>query len=238
MPARLRLACLVLLTAAAAGCTGTPDEPPAAAARSTQQAPSVAEAQAAADAINLRAADLPGFRSTPEPAEDPATPDEDDPLLACVGAGGDEGIVETTSPLFTQGTYPRVQVTSNVDVYEDPARAARDLEAYQGERAVQCVAEFFATSAAKGTPPGSAFSEPRVTRSTPNAAGTDASVGFRVVTTLQTQGQQVPVSFRLLAYAKGRTQVALTITQFGAGAPDVDVDALFGVLVSRSDRAV
>lgn len=202
------------------------------------EVPSAAEARAAADAINLRAADLPGFEVAPAEAEDPAARDADDPLLQCIGAGLDDGIVETVSPTFSQGQFPSAQVFSSVDVYADPARAAADITAYQGDKAVQCIGDFFKKSIAAGAPPGAAFDDPQVSRDTPAAPGTDASVEFQIVTALNLNGRKVPVTGRLLTYAKGHTQVALTVVQSGQAAPEVQTENIFQELVNRSSEAL
>ena len=233
-----------VLALATAGCGG--DSDPASApsgAASSSPSPSAsptpgpvtsADASAAATKINLTAADLSGYTATPpDETTQAGTEAAEDALATCVGATTTDPVADFSSDDFTKGMeLPALTVSSSATFSKDAAEVKQDIEAFNGPKAESCVVTFFKdvlTASAEGLP----FEEPKVTRLTPTAPGTDGSFGFRITTSAEAEGQKIPFTFDLLAFGKARTGVALSVFGVGTGLAEGERDALFAKLVER-----
>lgn len=240
--------CLVLPLAACGGggddetaqASGSPS--PSATSASPSPSPSLdpkAAGAAAAAAINLKAADLPaGF--TPTPADETAADEDasDAQLATCVGIPDTQPVTEVPSDDFTKGQdLPTLTYSSSVEVFADPTVVRTELAAFQGDELGPCLSKLFAKEIASGAD-GVTFSKPVVTRLTPAATGTDGAFGVKVTTTGKADGQSIPFTFEVLGYAKGRTEVTLTVLAAGTRTVDAERDALFATLVDRAGSAV
>lgn len=98
--------------------------------------PTKAQAKADAAKVNLVAADLPGWKESPNP-NTPADLTEGNKLAACVGAPSPSrvDIVNINSPYFDQGN---ADVTSSVDVVRAPSVGVKDLAAMKSANLLPC----------------------------------------------------------------------------------------------------
>jgi hypothetical protein len=236
----LTAALLTLTTAACGGgdepspAPGAASAAPSASASATPGPLTTPEASSAASEINLTPADLPGYTATP-PDETTSTATEaaEDSLGTCVGASTAEPVADFASDDYAKGTdLPALNVSSNVNFVADPGQVTKDIAAFSAPKAEGCVATFF-KDVISSSGDGLEFDEPKVTRLTPSAPGTDGAFGFRVETAAQAEGQTIPFTLDLLAFGKARTSVGLIVFGVGTSVPEAERDALFAKLVER-----
>ena len=244
--ARTALVVFVVFTATSAcggGDGGASTAAPSTGA-STSSAPSpspapspvtAASGQAAAEKINLRAADLPGYTATPATKEDKADAQEK-ASQACIGASTGEPVAEFSSDDFEKGAaLPSVQFASKVSFRDDAATVRSDLAAFSSEKASGCLSTFAAQIFAGVNPTsGITFAAPEVTKMTPAAAGVDGAFGYSIKTIATAKGQKVPFVIEFLGASKGRTKLTLSVFAVGGPVPAAERDILFATLMQRT----
>ena len=253
----LATAALVLSTAACGGGGGSAapagsssaapstSAPAAAAPAPSSASPSAAaitkqSAQAAADKINLQAADLPGFSAAPPENTDSKELEKlENDLAKCLGASTEDPLQEIASDDFTKGSeLPVLVVSSGVSFVDDPERVRQDLAALEGDKARDCLAKFTKktfTQAAGGA--GVTFSDPEVEELSPAGAAGVETFGFTVTSKAQAQGESVPFTLTLLGAGKQRTETSLFMLGVGTEVPAGQRDALFAKLVERTSAS-
>ncbi len=247
----LATAALVLSTAACGGGGGTaaptssssaalstsaappaPSSAPPSAAAITEQS-----AEAAADKINLQAADLPGFQAVPSDDTDSKELDKlEDEMAKCLGASTEDPLQEVVSDDFAKGSQlPALLASSSVAFVDDPERVRQDVAALKSDKGPDCLATFtkrIFTQAAGGA--GVKFSDPAVEELTPAGAPGVETFGFTVTSKAQAQGQSVPFTLTLLGAGTQRTETSLFMLGVGTEVPADQRDALFAKLVERT----
>jgi hypothetical protein len=232
------LAVVAVLGLTACGGSSTPSSSAqkSPAATSPAPAPLTSPATTAAAAkINLTAADLPGFKASPaDNSKDSAETKAEKGFDRCVGASTADPAADVTSDDFNKGTgLPMLTISSDVSFVTDPAVVKSDLAAFKGAKASGCVSTFFAEAVGQAAS-GVKFATPTVTPLSPAAPGGDGTFGFRVTSSASAGGQSIPVTFDILAFGKGRTEVSLNVIAVGTTVPDAQRDALFAKLVQRA----
>ena len=194
-------------------------------------------ALAAARAVNLTAADVPGF--TVSSKKQTRTAQEgryERELLHCVGprASG-AGLAEASSRDFelNQGIL-QLGVSSEVSVAPTPAIASAKLAAVRSPRVRGCFARYFEQLLKGQRYAGAAIGQVSLASGTPPAAGTTGGFGWRVTATLNVRGVRVSFYLDILGFVYGPATVSL----FSSGAvrpfPATAEQHLFSLLLQRA----
>jgi hypothetical protein len=239
-PTRVVIAMMSIVGLAACGGSGSATD----SARSTPTkapTPTEAEAKAAVAAINLTAADMPGFEqddSSDEPDASPS-PDPDEKAFGeCLGVKDLEGaddIADDSSPDFDKGTLPSLlSISSEVEVVPDDAQARKDLTALQADKAVECMRTFAEKGINAEVGEGIRVSLSSVEKLTPAAEGTDGSFGFHLKGTISAEGGSAPLEMLVEGLLLKHTEVSLTVFGVGDGFSQAESDAAFAKLVAKA----
>jgi hypothetical protein len=185
-----------------------------------------------AAAINLTAADVPGFTGTPHQVS-AADRRNSDRLARCAGGTPPStALADVYSPDFSKGNGTLL-VDSDVTVMPSTSDVARDVASLRSGRAESCFRRLIGQELAQQL--GSVkVSGLRVDRISSPAPGTDAAFGFRITLTITRAGKSTPLFSDLRGFAVGNVEVSLTT--FGTGQPFPESDALrlFSLLVQRA----
>ena len=194
-------------------------------------------ALAAARAVNLTAADVPGF--TVSSKKQTRTAQEgryERELLHCVGprASG-AGLAEASSRDFelNQGIL-QLGVSSEVSVAPTPAIASAKLAAVRSARVRGCFSHYFDLLLKGQQYAGASIGPVSVTSGTPPASGTSGGFGWRVRASLNIRGVSVSFYLDILGFVYGPA----TVTLFSTGAlepfPAATQQQLFELLLHRA----
>lgn len=205
---------------------------------SAQGGSAKAQAQAFARAVNLRAGDVPGFRTAPHEDERSSSTEKlhYKELQRCVGSGEDSHpLVEAASPSFQRkASIAQVSVSSSVTVHSSAALTKKELETVRSPHTRSCFSKFFrgifSGSAYKGTTIGPVSLE----NGTPPAAGTSGSFGWRLRTSLSVHSLRIPFDLDILGFFYGRSSVALMSFGVAVPFPAATEQQLFLLLLSRA----
>jgi len=206
-------------------------------------APTKTEALAYAWAVNLTAADVPGFTATPKQhGESAAERRLEGQLRRCAGAQSAQAL-GSSSGAVAQASSPELQfkrgivdltVSSEVSVFQSAARAAGSLSATRSARVRACVSRYL-TELLRSEHTGAAkVTGVSIASGTPPAAGTAGGFGWQVTAKLEYRG--VPLSFYLdiLGFVDGPAQVTLSSSGILRPFPAKAQEQLFTLLLSRA----
>lgn len=236
---------VLLVLSALVGACGSSTQPTSATTAShASSAASVkpltkSQAQAFAHAVNLRAADLPGFKvSSEQEHETAAEKQQGHAFLSCVGrVASTKALLEANSPSFERATSSSTEsVRSEVEVTSTPALAAEELAAARTGHARACLSRFldqiFSNVIRREGGTVGAFS---VTGLPTSAPGTAGSFGWAISTTFSLHGIKVPVRIHILGFGHGNALVVLFDFGFPQALPSSEEQHLFSLLVSRAE---
>lgn len=196
-----------------------------------------ARALAAARAINLTAADLPGFTvSTRKETKTAQEKIHERELVRCLGpqASGAQ-LAEASSRQFelSRGIL-QLGVSSEVTIAPTPALAAAKLAQVRSPRVRGCFARYFERLLKGQRYAGAAIGPVSLASGTPPASGTTGGFGWRVTATLDVRGVMVSFYLDILGFVYGPA----TVTLFSTGAlepfPAAAQQHLFGLLLQRA----
>jgi hypothetical protein len=197
-------------------------------------------ALAFAGAVNLTAADVPGFTVSAEHQHDTTQERRlERELLHCVGgAGSRTELAEESSKNFElERGILQLSVSSQVSVAQTPATAAGELSAIRSAHVQACLSYYVGQLLKSQHYPGGVTVGPvSIVSGTPPAHGTTGGFGWRVTARLTIPGVAVPVPFYLdiLGFVYGPS----TVTLFSTGAlrpfPAAAQQHLFSLLLSRA----
>jgi hypothetical protein len=203
-------------------------------------APTKARARAFAAAVNLTAADLPGFTGSVAHST-PADKSRGVTLARCAG-GVDprRALVNIDSRNFKamgSGGIAAEEVGSNVGVLPSSALAARDLAAVRSARGRRCLAaavnQLLHAMNAKGVSYGRA-----VLSTLPHPApGADGSFGLRIKVTSDVHGLRIPFWVDEFGVRVGPAEVSLNALGVLHPFAAADEQRLFALLVARATAA-
>jgi hypothetical protein len=223
----------MIVAAGAAGCGGSSSS-------TSSSAPwTRARANAFAAAVNLTAADVPGF--TPSPQRETAADRQNVAQLAsCAGAvDPSRRIVDVRSDDFSRGSGLQVQqVNSSVDVLPSATLAKQDFTRFTAASARGCIATYAAHALATATATTSSsvkFGTPSIRALTPLGGTGTNSFGYRFVIPLRAAGATINVYIDLLFHRAGPAEVAFNDSAIGTPFPPADQQRLFSLLVTRAD---
>jgi hypothetical protein len=203
-------------------------------------APTKSRARAFAAAVNLTAADVPGFTGSVAHST-PADKSLGVTTARCAG-GVDprRAVVNIDSRDFNQmgsGGIAAEEVSSNVGVLPSSALAARDLTAVRSARGRRCLAvavnQLLRGMNAKGVTFGRAVIS---TRPHP-APGADGSFGLRIKVTADVHGVRIPFWVDEFGVRVGPAEVSLTALGVLHPFAAADEQRLLALLVARAPSA-
>ncbi len=208
-------------------------------ATSTTAPVSVAADRATAQAINLTAADLPGWKESPNPpnASDSSFNAE---LARCAGNAtfsANDTVVDVTSANFDQGP---IELSSDATMVRTRADGLADLKSVTDPKLLGCVTKVTKQEFAKQFPPGVKLSKLKVSLFTPSEP-IPHSFGLHLsfTITLRKDGVTKQQSFAgsQINFLVGRAEVGLSEFETGKGSPVAMEAALLRTLDARAKSA-
>ena len=179
-----------------------------------------AQALAFADAVNLTAADVPGFKASSRSQRGHTSAIEkrlEREMLSCVGgSSGRASLAEAGSKSFERETpLSDESVSSEVAVAHSSAAAASGLGTIHSEHTKACLAHYFNLLFRGKGSGGATFGAVSVSQGTPPAPGASGSFGWRISTKVTGHGLSIPFYVDLLGFVYGPAEVSL----LSSGAP-------------------
>ncbi|MHB1469504.1 MAG: hypothetical protein ACYCX7_10140, partial [Solirubrobacteraceae bacterium] len=178
---------------------------------SGSESSSKAVAKAFVAAVNLKAADLPGFSAEQSSHESNSAGNSE--LSRCLGAsiGGGE-LASGSSPTFSRkgGSVETATVQSNVSVVESEEQAKDELAKLKRAHTGECLARFVESKLRSTSLSGGKL---RGVQPTQIAAPAN-SFGWRLTALLEIRKVSLPLFLELLGFVEGRAEVALTVFAF------------------------
>lgn len=205
--------------------------------------PTHAQALAFAHAVNLTAADVPGFTATPKQHGESANERRlEQEFHSCVGAQGAQAlqgsrstVAEAASPDFElHRSIIDLTVSSEVSVARTPAEAAAVLSAVHSARVKRCFTRYVSQLLRSQHLNGATVAGVAIVSGTPPAPGTAGGFGWRVTATLAVHGLHISFYLDILGFVNGPAQVTLsssgTVRPFPASAQE----QLYSGLLARA----
>lgn len=199
----------------------------------------VAQAQVVAKAVNLTAADVPGFTGTPHAStsQDKQTSDQ---LARCAGATPpSQALLDAYSDDFNKGQGLQTEsVSSDVTAWQSPATVQGDLAAIKSTKAQDCFVQFIDQQLSSSAGQGVQFSNAKVAPMAADAPGTDGSFGYRMTLEATAQGVNSTVYVDVFGFAVKNYEVELDDFAIGQAFSNTTEQQLLGLLASRATAAV
>jgi hypothetical protein len=203
----------------------------------TGTAPTKARALAFARAVNLTAADVPGFRvSSTHEGKTAREQQLERQALACAGpVASEKKIAEESSRDFElkRGILD-LGVSSEVSVARTPAIAASGLSALRGAHVRSCFSHFLDLLLKDQRFGGATAGPVSIQSGTPPAPGTTGGFGWRVTATFAVQHITVHLYLDLLGFVDGPAQVTLFSSGILRPFPAAVQQQLFSLLLNRA----
>jgi hypothetical protein len=217
--------------------TGTTGAPPTGAEASQAKKRALAFARA----VNLTAADVPGFKASPEQHHQTAVEKQRERELAsCAGGavGASAGLASVSSPDFKlERDVLDLSVSSEVSVAQTPALATKALAAIRGTHFRECLSRYlnllFHTQSRGGTTVGPIS----IVEGTPPAPGATGSFGWRITATIDARGVKLPFYQDMLGFVDGPAEVSLVSSGALRPFPAAIEQQLFLLLLKRAKSA-
>lgn len=228
-------------TASEAAHAATADGHPAPAAAGVSASDAVRsardEAVAFAHAVNLRAADVPGFTvASPEHNhETTAEKHLEHEMLHCVATGGGKSVGEASSPEFKyEHGLLRVAVNSGVSVARSSAVAAEELRTIRSTHARRCLSHYLNLIFKGKAYQGATVAPVSIVSGTPRAPGATGSFGWGITTTVTAHTIKVPIYIGIFGFTYGPAEVSLFTSAASAPFPAAAQRRLFSLLLQRA----
>ncbi len=192
-----------------------------------------------ARAVNLTAADVPGFKASSQHEHEHETPAEkrlEGELERCAGApSSKDQLAEVSSEGFGHEDRGAVQsVQSSVSVERTPALAAKGLAAVRSARGRECLSRYvdLLFKIEKGS--GVRVSPVSISSGSPSAPGTTGSFAWRIKSAIRSRGVRVPFSLDFAGFVYGPAEVTLFSFGLPEPLPAAMEERLFALLVQRA----
>lgn len=222
------------ITAAADSSSTSPNGP-----ADASSSPTKAQALAFARAVNLRRADVPGFKVVSEHEHETAAEKRlEHAMLRCVGVGAlgsGHGLAEVSSPSFERETNAMDEsVQSEVSVAWTSQQATKELAVIRSNHARTCVSHYSDLLLKSQKYHGATFSPVSIAQGTPPAAGATGSFGWRITTSITYHKVTIPLSMDILGFVYGPAEVSLFTSSVPQPFPAATEEQLFSLLLSRA----
>jgi hypothetical protein len=208
-----------------------------------------AQALAFANAVNLTAADVPGFKATSRDDHESKTPAEkrlERELTRCTGESLNSpgGLVDESSRDFKlEHGILHFSVSSEVSVARTPALAASELMAIRSKHVRTCLSRYLGrllkyqilkeqTSKATINPNSISLS---ISHGTPPAPGATGSFGWRITATVAVHNIKLPFYIDILGFVYGPAEVTLTSSGAIRPFPASTQEHLYLLLLERAE---
>jgi hypothetical protein len=204
----------------------------------TTGAPSRAQALAFAHAVNLSAGDIP--EASVEKKHGAAAASERRGSETCERRAGwtkPHTIAEASSPKLKRGQELEIErITSSVSVLRSEQAVARQFALLSSPPVRACLARVLAHSLDDRRIREAHWGHVSISRLPVNAPGTTATVGLRVLATLELPFSEVTVPFYedVLGFAIGRAQVVLAAASVIQPVPARTEQELLSLLLARA----
>lgn len=228
-------------TAAAALTLAVLSAATVAATASTRTIPR-SKALAVADAVAVRAADVPALRGQANPMthQEAALADQ---VTKCIGGvAASEAYADTQSPAFVSTKQPTVGIVSGTEIMPSAALAARDLRAATGTRAPGCLLSAYESALRGSLSAGERVTSAKVARIPVVASGNDPSFAIRMtfgVSAPSVSGRATIAPFYIDDIGLGEGQIEVTLgAQTSTVKPSATLEHhLLDVLLARARAA-
>jgi hypothetical protein len=199
-------------------------------------------ALAFAHAVNLTAADVPGFSPSRSARAGPGPHKRaEGELFACAGARGSSArigasdLANASSPSFAfRRGIVDLGVTSEIGVARSSALADAELAALHSGRLRTCFERYLRSILTAGRARGTNIGRVTIESGNPPAPGTSGSFGWRVRATFGLERLKVPVYLDLLGFVYGPARVTLVSSGALRPFPALAQQRLFGLLLRRA----
>jgi hypothetical protein len=196
------------------------------------------QAQAFARAVNLKGADVPGFRVSSEHQHEPETPAEKrlkPELRRCFGSLGEtKELVESSSGKFERSAGLASQSVSSEVAIGQAALTAKELGAIRGGHLPACLSHYFELLLKSQDLHGASVGPVTSREGSPPARGMTGSFGLRFTATVTLRGVRVPFYVDILGFADGPAEVTLSTFGLPQPFPATLEEQLFSLLVERA----
>ena len=225
---------------ATTGAPGTTSTEPGA---STGTPPTHARALTFANAVNLTAADVPGFEPTPKQHSESTNERRlEQEFHSCAGGqsaqalqGSRSTVATAASPEFElQRGIIDLTVSSEVSVARTPAEAAAVLAAVHSTRVKRCFTGYVSQLLRSQHLNGATVARVAVASGTPPAPGTAGGFGWRVTATLAVHGVHISFYLDILGFVNGPAQVTLSSSGTVRPFPASIQEQLYSGLLARA----
>ena len=206
---------------------------------STKSSPAKARALALAQAVNLRAGDVPGFTAAAKERKPPtaAAQQASAELQRCEGSGAkSQPIANVGSPSFKRGGASVAQqtVSSSVMVARSAAIASSELDEIGSAHGRSCLIRYLGQLFSGLTASGAKIAPVSIAHGTPPAPSGGGSFGLRVSTALVVRSVRVPFYLDILGFVHGATEVTLQSSGIPVPFPAAAEQQLYTLLLSRA----
>lgn len=221
--------------------TGTTPREAAPPAPSHERPLTQAQAHAFASAVNLRAADVPGFVPSVRAATGGFGGEKrlEEQLARCAGASGSAraGPAEAGSPVFRRrGALLGDSVSSSVSFLSSAAAGAQELAVLRSERLRTCLSRYLDALLRGRQFGGATLGNVSIVEGTPPAPGTTGGFGWRVTAVFTIRRLRVPFYLDTLGFIDRRAEVTLQSSGAALPFPAAAEEHLFNLLLERAKR--
>jgi hypothetical protein len=196
-----------------------------------------------AHAVNLTAADLPGFKVSSD--HEPTTAGEkrlEQEMLACAGpvapattAGAGDSLADVGSKGFEfRRGIVELTVSSEVAVSSTPAVAAGELTAIRSAHVRECFSHYLNLLFKSQRHAGASVGRVSIESGTPPAPGTAGGFGWRITARLMVGGIELPLYMDVLGFVDGPARVTLFSSAALRPFPADAQQRLFELLLERA----
>ncbi len=221
--------------------TGSTSPPPGSLASSTVSGaplrPTRAQALAFAHAVNLDASDVPGASVQVKERRASAASERRELRHCERDFERPDTLVEATSPRLRRGRELEVeQISSSVTVLSSERAVARQFSLLASSALRKCAARALTRSLADKPVSEAHWGRVTVSKLPVRAPGTSATVGIRIVATLNFPVSEVslPVYVDVLGFAEGPAEVALSTVSVTQPVPATTEQELLALLLTRA----
>jgi hypothetical protein len=198
-----------------------------------------AKALAFARAVNLRAADVPGFSSRAREKErtTPAERRAGHELQRCLGRAPEAGpLAEHSSPSFQRGgtSIAEQSVSSEVTIARSAAVAAKEVSEISSAHARSCFTHYLDQLFSGLDSGGLTVGPISIAHGTPPAPPGGASFGLRATAALIVRSVHIPFYLDILGFIQGAREVTLQTTGVPAPFPAASEQQLYSLLLERA----
>jgi len=201
------------------------------------QTPGRQRALAFAHAVNLTAADVPGFAASEK--HDSSSSSEkrlERQMLRCAGLSGSaKAVAEESSKSFRlKHQIIDLAVSSEVAVESSAAQAQKGLAAIRSSHVRSCFSNYLQQIFKSEKVTGASAGPVTIQSGTPPAPGMSGSFGWRVTATFDVRGIKVPIYLDFLGFVDGPSEVTLLSSGLLQPFPAAVQQHLFSLLLSRA----